>query len=669
LDCIRCGTTIEKSIGKCDQCDWDPDRVFDPMAGFRRGDHVQQRYEIKGTLGNGQLGPKLLAHDHQTGKQVALKILHPALLPGKKDSLRFVQAMQSLAARRLPQAVPVLHADIDDNGRCFLANKLLKGATLRDILEKRKAKNQLFTIEEILPIVEQITEVLDPRTDRVHGAITPERIWVFSHQFQVSGMGIAENLPPAAVWYRLRSSGTSVNYVAPELEFGAPWNPKIDVYALGALIGELYTGVPYGGVIDTYSTDNPDLNAILTHALDRRTTRRFETPVDLLHALTILTDTARLQMALSIKAKKAAQKDKKSTGPEEPDAETIRDKMPQFPDDTTPDGQTLTEEIDEDDLLEEDADEESTLVDAEVGLQLLTSKQVDSAKTAGKPKPIEADENDVTTDQVAMEDVFEERHQKSLPTEPDVAQGWSRRTTSAVPSPADSQMFPDNRDTDTDDLLVEFHADTSVKELEVTDSDIDLLDEDEDDPITATEEFSDLSEAEVLLELEDISDETEYKDHSEEHSYSSALMAVYRLEQQAEDAEKETVDDLLRHAERLDGVDPRLVRAAHELETKRRSDKSKQAAEILRKRAADLDGIDPRLLRAAARLQQSKEDTGTHEKPSDLPQEKAPEPEEDKKNDDNWRERMGNLADDTAVSFLDSSRSKKPSKKSKKASK
>lgn len=654
------------------------------MAGYCPGDRILNRFEIKDSLGNGQLGATLLAIDKHTDNEVALKIIHPSLIPNSDDGVRFINEMRSLRTETNELTVPLLAADHDDRGRCFVVSRLLRGMSLRHLLEKRKGRKQYFSTEEILPIVEQVTDMLRHHSCRVHGALAPERIWILPHQLKITGMGIAKQLPPAAVWYRLRSSATSLHYVAPELEFGTPWNPQIDVFAMGALIAELFTGIPYDGMIGNYKTGNADLDAILAHALDPGIQRRFETPADLLHALTILTDTTRFQKMRSVRSKSTSGF-QASADPNE-EIETIRDKLPQFPD-TVPDGYNFEEDEDigrvAEDLFGEEErtvtrdDAVLTIVDQHDVEEFIGSETDDSDHPSGKldgPPQTETASSSETTDQVAMDMIFEEERASSSgelsmddrsKAKLKTSQGWSHRKTSAIPPPAETQKFPNKRDTDTDELLLEFHSDTNVKEVEVTDSDIELLDDvDEDLSITSTEEISHLSQVEELLELDEVTDDAIVKDMPEEDSCSSALMAVYRLERQAKEAEKDTVNELLRHAERLDGVDPRLVRAAHELETKRRSTESRKAAEILRERAADLDGIDPRLLRAAARLQQSKTSDAASDPKRTRRKEKQTQEREESPEDD-WRERMGSLSGDTAVSFLDSTPTEQHTKKKK----
>jgi len=122
--------------------------------------------------------------------------------------------------------------------------------------------------------------------------------------------------------------------------------------------------------------------------------------------------------------------------------------------------------------------------------------------------------------------------------------------------------------------------------------------------------------------------------------------AVAKLVSQAKRAERESTEELARRADRLDGVNPRFIRAAHKLEVEKRGGRSKRAVEVLKKRADDLDGIHPRFLRAAARLEDARISevpiTGLH----DIEKLKAETSDED------WRKRIGTSKEDSVISFI-----------------
>jgi len=122
--------------------------------------------------------------------------------------------------------------------------------------------------------------------------------------------------------------------------------------------------------------------------------------------------------------------------------------------------------------------------------------------------------------------------------------------------------------------------------------------------------------------------------------------AVAKLEAEAARAEQASTEELIKHAARLEGVDPRFVRAAYAIESGRRGGKARKAAERIRERGAELEGIDPRLLRAAARLEEAQisEITNVTRRPE--------EPADDDPASDDWRERMAAEGEASVISFI-----------------
>ena len=122
--------------------------------------------------------------------------------------------------------------------------------------------------------------------------------------------------------------------------------------------------------------------------------------------------------------------------------------------------------------------------------------------------------------------------------------------------------------------------------------------------------------------------------------------AVANLVSRTRQAERESTEELVKHADRLEGVNPRFVRAAHKLEVEKRGGDSRRVDEVLRERATDLDGINPRFLRAAAKLENAKISevpiTGLHEM-------KEIEAET---SDEDWRKRIGTSKEDSVISFV-----------------
>jgi serine/threonine protein kinase len=146
------------------------------------------------------------------------------------------------------------------------------------------------------------------------------------------------------------------------------------------------------------------------------------------------------------------------------------------------------------------------------------------------------------------------------------------------------------------------------------------------------------------IDLDDLTDETpEIRrevtvniniDEIEIEELSSTDLAVDGLKQMADKAAEISTEELLKHNKSLDGVDPRLVRAAFSNETDKKSAVSQEAIKMVKKHKESLNGIDPRFIRAAAR--------------DDVAQQ--PFKTEINTSSDDWRDRIA--TEDSVVSFL-----------------
>jgi hypothetical protein len=122
-----------------------------------------------------------------------------------------------------------------------------------------------------------------------------------------------------------------------------------------------------------------------------------------------------------------------------------------------------------------------------------------------------------------------------------------------------------------------------------------------------------------------------------------------RAEQSAERAERESSQELIRMAERLDGVDPRFVRAAHALETDKRT---KGVQKDSHGQSEDVEDIDPKLLRAAAKAKDGATADGSGNTADDLLFDEDIDPDVEEKDEDDWRERLEQSNSNDIISFL-----------------
>src|SRR5262245_47346758 len=88
-------------------------------------------YEIAGLLGQGGMGEVYRARDPRLHRDVALKVLPPALAGDPERVARFAREAQTLAALQHPNIAVIYGIEEQDSQRA-LVMELVEGATLAD---------------------------------------------------------------------------------------------------------------------------------------------------------------------------------------------------------------------------------------------------------------------------------------------------------------------------------------------------------------------------------------------------------------------------------------------------------------------------------------------------------------------------------------------------------
>ena len=99
------------------------------LAGFRTGS-LLAGYRLENQIGEGGMAAVFRARDERLGRQIALKILAPALASDMQFRTRFIAESRSAAAVDDPYIVPVYEAGEAD-GVLFIAMRLVPGGDLR----------------------------------------------------------------------------------------------------------------------------------------------------------------------------------------------------------------------------------------------------------------------------------------------------------------------------------------------------------------------------------------------------------------------------------------------------------------------------------------------------------------------------------------------------------
>ncbi|MDN5858072.1 MAG: serine/threonine protein kinase, partial [Pseudonocardia sp.] len=202
--------------------------------GARIGDFV-----IEGLLGRGGMAEVYRATQVRLDRPVALKVLSGALSEDPAFAQRFLREAMIMRDLEHPAVVTVYDAGADD-GRLYLAMRLLDTRTLRDLLTDGPLSPQ-----RVLALLRPLAEALDHAHARgvVHRDIKPANILLDAGgRPYLADFGIAKALESASMTVSGQTLGTP-RYMAPEQATGVVGH-RSDLYAFACVAFEMLTGAP-----------------------------------------------------------------------------------------------------------------------------------------------------------------------------------------------------------------------------------------------------------------------------------------------------------------------------------------------------------------------------------------------------------------------------------------
>jgi len=221
------------------------------------------QYAIERELGRGGMGIVVLARDERLDRQVALKVLPPALAEQTETRERFLREARMAAQLSHPNIVPVYRAD-DIGGFAFFAMGFVDGETLGERIRDRTT----LPPADVVRVLREVAWALAYAHARgiVHRDVKPENILLerSSGRAIVTDFGIARSDVNPALTQDGHVLGT-VHYMSPEQCSGDPLDGRSDLYALGcvgffALSGRLpFEGTSAQSILVAHATKEPPL--------------------------------------------------------------------------------------------------------------------------------------------------------------------------------------------------------------------------------------------------------------------------------------------------------------------------------------------------------------------------------------------------------------------------
>ncbi|MFI9786555.1 protein kinase [Kitasatospora sp. NPDC051984] len=224
-----------------------------------RGTVLGGRYALTERLGSGAMGEVWRADDQVLGRQVAVKIVLPALMEDEVFAARFRREATVLAAMN-HRGVVHIHdygEDATDPSAkiAYIVMELLTGKPL----DKAKGRGS-FPPDRALDIAAQMLDALHAAHQQgiVHRDIKPSNLMIDQDgRITVTDFGIARTLADTRITTAHAVIGTAL-YMAPERAEGKDASATSDLYSVGVVLYELLAGKP------PFTGDTP-LEVVLKH--------------------------------------------------------------------------------------------------------------------------------------------------------------------------------------------------------------------------------------------------------------------------------------------------------------------------------------------------------------------------------------------------------------------
>ena len=229
----RTGSSTRRSKTLSHSSGWASTTADIDHGRFEPGAIFDDRYRIVGRLGKGGMGEVYRADDMKLGQPVALKFLPESV---DRDPARLTQLHTEVRMARQVSHPNVCRVyDVGEfEGHTFLSMEYVDGEDLASLLRRIGR----FSQDRAIQLARQICAGLAAAHDRgvVHRDLKPANIMLDgSGRIRITDFGLA-----GATGEVLRA-GTPA-YMAPEQLSGAEVTPRSDIYALGLVLYELFTG-------------------------------------------------------------------------------------------------------------------------------------------------------------------------------------------------------------------------------------------------------------------------------------------------------------------------------------------------------------------------------------------------------------------------------------------
>jgi len=213
---------------------------------------LRDRYRLMEVVGRGASSLVYRAVERGTGEEVSVKVLHAGIPRWEEFDQRMEREHSALVALA-GTAAPAVYEFFREPGGTCLVMEHLRGQDLDDFLRDVEAQGERVEVPQLIELLEPIVQTLEVAHERglVHRDLKPGNVFVLGRGGPGGVRLLDFGLSRASDSRPITEDGMvlgSPSYIAPEVweGAGAGVDPRVDVYALGAIVFRCLGGqVPF----------------------------------------------------------------------------------------------------------------------------------------------------------------------------------------------------------------------------------------------------------------------------------------------------------------------------------------------------------------------------------------------------------------------------------------
>jgi serine/threonine protein kinase len=217
----------------------------------RLGAVIGGKYRLTKVLGRGAFGAVYEGVNTELEKRVAVKLIEPQYVQHEEVIARFKNEAKAASRVESEHIVQVFDVGTDDEHGLYMVMEMLTGEDLAQRLDRELKLNPTLAVHIAVQACRGLAKA--HAAGVVHRDLKPANIFLVTREdgslmVKLVDFGISKMLEAGKEEGRaLTRAGTTVgtpNYMSPEQTRGGEIDGRTDVWALGALLFEMLSGIP-----------------------------------------------------------------------------------------------------------------------------------------------------------------------------------------------------------------------------------------------------------------------------------------------------------------------------------------------------------------------------------------------------------------------------------------